>query len=123
MLDEHERSLLRRLAVFPAEFTLEAAKEICTEGANVVGLVNSLGLLVEASLVVFETTGAVPRYRLLETVREYVVDMLSVSERDEIAHRHARYYADVASRIAASCCAGCSPASNRSIPSRTRPCS
>ena len=32
LLDQNERDLLRRLAVFPAEFTLDAAREICCRG-------------------------------------------------------------------------------------------
>lgn len=100
LLDEHELGLLQRLTVFPAEFTLEAAKDICARDADTVGLVNSMGLLVEASLVVFEANDADPRYRLLETVREYAAAMLSTPEHDEVALRHANYYVDMAARIA-----------------------
>lgn len=102
LLDEHERSLLRRLTVFPVGFTLESANEICADGESVVGLVRALGVLVEASLVVFDADGdADPRYRLLETVREYAAAKLTASERDEVALRHAAHFVDVASRFAA----------------------
>jgi len=100
LLDEHDRTLLRRLTVFPAEFTLEAAKDICAADSSTVDLVNSMALLVEASLIVFDANDDDPRYGLLETVHEYTVEMRSASERNEVALQHATYYLDVASRIA-----------------------
>lgn len=101
LVDEPDRVLLRRLVVFPADFTLEAVQHICATGESVVEVVNSMGRLVDASLVVFEPNDNDPRYRLLETVREYAAERLSASELDEVALQHVTYYLDAASQIAA----------------------
>jgi len=69
LLDEADRAVFRRLAVFPASFDLEAARAVCGEDADALG---ALARLVDKSLVVPE--GA--RYRLPETIREYATDRL-----------------------------------------------
>ena len=62
LLDEADRAVFRRLAVFPAGFDLEAARAVCGEDADALG---ALARLVDKSLVVAD--GA--RYRLPETIR------------------------------------------------------
>ena len=69
LLDEPDRAVFRRLAVFPAGFDLEAARAVCGEDADALG---ALARLVDKSLVVAD--GA--RYRLPETIREYAADRL-----------------------------------------------
>ena len=69
LLDEADRAVFRRLAVFPASFDLEAARAVCGEDVDALG---ALGRLVDKSLVVAD--GA--RYRLPETIREYAADRL-----------------------------------------------
>jgi predicted ATPase/DNA-binding CsgD family transcriptional regulator len=69
LLDEADRAVFRRLAVFPAGFDLEAARAVCGEDADALG---ALARLVDSSLVVAD--GA--RYRLPETIREYAADRL-----------------------------------------------
>ena len=69
LLDEDDRAVFRRLAVFPAGFDLEAARAVCGEDADALG---ALARLVDKSLVVAD--GA--RYRLPETIREYAADRL-----------------------------------------------
>jgi predicted ATPase len=55
--------------------------------------VDRLGDLVAKSLVSVDVDGAVVRYRLLETMRAYMLEKLTDSgERNEIAQRHAEYY-------------------------------
>jgi len=54
---------------------------------------------VEASLVTFEDERGVPRYRLLETVRQYSLDKLfDAGEADQARFRHAAYMRDFAQR-------------------------
>jgi len=82
LLDEHERTLLRRLAVFAGVFSLAEVEEICANGEMArTSVVDVLGSLVDKSLVVIEEHGAEVRYRLLEPVRLYAGEHLR--ERDE----------------------------------------
>ncbi len=81
LLDEPERVLLRRLAVFPGDFSLEAAEGICSGGAvTESSVLELLGQLVAKSLVGTEPSGDVVRYRLLETVKAYAADRLTRAE-------------------------------------------
>jgi non-specific serine/threonine protein kinase len=75
-LSEAERPILRRLAVFAGDFTLEAAVAVGANGADVV---RCLAALVSKSLIVREFDGTVPRYRLLETMRAYAMEKLRES--------------------------------------------
>jgi predicted ATPase/transcriptional regulator with XRE-family HTH domain len=99
LLNEPERKLFNRLAVFVGGFTLEAAEGVCTGGA--IDKVEVLGLLlrlVEKSPVVAEPSdGGVHRYRLLETLRQYAREQLAASGEVETLHgRHAAYYLELA---------------------------
>ena len=80
LLAPAERELLQRLAVIPAPFTAELAVAVAG-GAEVR---NGLAALVEQSLLrLEEADGGAPRYRMLETVREYGEARLdAVGERD-----------------------------------------
>ncbi len=90
LLDTEERALLRQLSVFAGGWTLEAAEAICPE-ADVLTL---LSQLADKSLVtVDDDTSGEPRYRLLETVRQYARDRLFESGEGEAARdRHLAYY-------------------------------
>jgi len=92
-----ERALLRRLAVFPGSFTLEAAAAVAgDEGADETVVVDLLSQLVERSLVVAEQGEAGPRYRLLETMRAYALEKLAEAEdTGAIRRRHAAYFAEL----------------------------
>ena len=94
LLPSAERGLFRRLAVFAGGFTLDAAEAV-TEVAPDRGddiLVGILSL-VEASLIArAEDSGGVPRYRMLETVREFALEHLVASgEADGIMERLAAW--------------------------------
>jgi tetratricopeptide (TPR) repeat protein len=90
LLGAAERTLFARLAVFTGGFTLPAILEVCTDadlGADAV--YGALSALVDKSLVVFEA----PRYRLLESTREYAAERLDASgERAHVSARHAAYF-------------------------------
>jgi predicted ATPase/DNA-binding winged helix-turn-helix (wHTH) protein len=92
LLTEPQRALLRRLAVFPGSFTLEAAEAVGAGGeiaaADVLDLLTDL---IEKSLVVVEADG--DRYRLLDTVREYAQERLDESgDGDRARKRHLDFY-------------------------------
>jgi predicted ATPase/class 3 adenylate cyclase len=98
LLSETARTLFARLSVFSGGFTLEAAEAICAGGAvreeDILDLVSDL---VRKSLVVPERRpGRAPRYRLLETMRQYARERLLAS--DDAVHirdRHAAWFADL----------------------------
>ena len=102
LLSDNEQALLCRLAVFYDGFTLEAAEEVCSgDELPSFEVLDLLGHLVEASLVTFDEAG--PRYRLLETVRQYSLDKLvDRGDADEARLRHATFFASVAEHIGSS---------------------
>ena len=105
LLTEPERVLFRRLAAFADGFDLEAAQAIGASGeAESYQLMDQLSLLVDKSLVVaFETdtdNDFGMRYRLLETVRQYVQEKLGESgEAAQVRSRHRDYYAARATEL------------------------
>lgn len=100
LLSPTEQVLLRRLSVFSDGFDYEAAEQVCSGGeVERFDILDVLGHLVEASMVVFESD-ARPRYRLLETVRQYALDKLFESgESDEIRLAHAEHFRSVSKFI------------------------
>jgi predicted ATPase/class 3 adenylate cyclase len=98
LLTNDERALLRRLAVFAGDWTLEAAEAVAPGGEVLVAdIVDLLSQLVEKSLVVLEPQGE--RYRMLDTVREYAQERLRESAEDaDIRTRHLNFYLDLAEK-------------------------
>ncbi|GGR71745.1 SARP family transcriptional regulator [Micromonospora fulviviridis] len=103
LLDDGERALWRRLAVFAGGATLEAAERVCgvvrplqlaasaaaPRPGAVADVLDGLSTLVDKSLVVVGGTGE-PRYRMLETIREYGLDRLAeAGEADRVRRAHA----------------------------------
>jgi predicted ATPase/DNA-binding SARP family transcriptional activator len=90
LLTEPQRRVLRALSVFVGGAPLDAV-EIVSPGAGVDSrdVLRLLGELVDQSLVMLDDADAEPRYRLLETVREYGRDQLierGEHEATEAAH-------------------------------------
>jgi len=90
----------RRLSIFRGGCQLSAAESICGGEGSIVsdeGL-SAIAALVDASLVQVETTAdGLPRYRLLEVIREYAVEQLrATGEEEDLKLRHAEYYAALA---------------------------
>lgn len=105
LLDEGERAVLRRLAVFAGGCSLTAAEEVCALPAGPGGpavdrldVAALLGSLVDKSLVVAAPgEDAEMRYRLLETVGEYAAERLAeAGERDAVERRHLVHYRELA---------------------------
>jgi len=102
LLDERERAVLDRLAVFRGTFSMDAAEAVVADGpidrAHVLDLI---ARLVRKSLVVAEGRGPERRYRLLETVREYAWRRLVATRGlDRRRDRHLEWILDLASRAA-----------------------
>jgi predicted ATPase/class 3 adenylate cyclase len=83
LLDDHEKALFARLAVFRGGCTPAAAEAVCDADLD------TLQSLVDKSLV--RHTGG--RFWLLETIREYALEQLA---EPRLAERHARYYLELA---------------------------
>ncbi|MDR7555277.1 MAG: tetratricopeptide repeat protein [Armatimonadota bacterium] len=101
LLQPHEQALLRRLAVFVGGFTLDGVEAVCWSSDQPGEAVDALTALVDASLVVRETDEA-PRFRMLETIREFGVEQLTATgELSRIQRYHAAYFLALAEHAAA----------------------
>ncbi len=104
LLDDAERTILRRLSVFSGGVTPESAERVCllTDGDNgTIGdrdVVDVIASLLDKSLVTAGNGNNV-RYRLLETVRAYATERLAeAGETEQVMAAHARYFLDLAER-------------------------
>jgi predicted ATPase len=102
LLTDAERLLLRRLAVFPAGFTLTAAVAVMTDsGLDAATVTDGIANLVAKSLVELVGTDGTARWRLLETIRAYALEKLvEHDEADAAARRHAVYFRDLLTPLA-----------------------
>jgi predicted ATPase/DNA-binding XRE family transcriptional regulator len=95
LLDESDRRLFRRLAVFVGGWTLEAVEAICSEGDTEAALIlDGLTTLVNCSLVIQEMgADGEMRFHLLELMREYGWEQLvTQDEVSALQSRHANYF-------------------------------
>lgn len=106
LLAPPQQRLLRELSVFSGGCTLEAAAAIA-QTADEYEALALLSALHDKSLVFVERRSdaagqtARPRYRLLETVRQYAQDRLRDSgEAEAVRTRHARYFLHLAETAA-----------------------
>src|SRR3984957_17659764 len=97
LLTDAERMVLRRLAVFSGGASLDAAEQVC--GGGLVERADALELLTALtgkSLLITEGDGA-PRYRMLDTIKEYARDRLvEAGESDLARHAHLAYFTGLA---------------------------
>ena len=96
LLAPEECELFLRLGVFVGGWTIEAAEAVANPEGNL-DVLGGLTSLVEMSLVRLDETESEPRFRMLETIREYAVDRLTEADEDAaIRERHATFYLDFA---------------------------
>jgi predicted ATPase len=105
LLAEPEQRLFERLSVFAGGCTLGAAAAVFADAESaeddILALISSL---VDKSLVVADFEGPHPRYRLLESFREYARDKLAArGESEVIARRHALVYLELTDRLHHAC--------------------
>jgi predicted ATPase/DNA-binding winged helix-turn-helix (wHTH) protein len=102
LLSEAERTLLRRLAVFAGSANLEAVVAVAAESApDDWDVLDLLSALVDKSLVVADLSGSEPRYRLLETTRQYALEKLTAAGEQWCWRAHAAHFAAVFERAEA----------------------
>jgi predicted ATPase/DNA-binding CsgD family transcriptional regulator len=90
LLPDAERALLRQLSVFAGGFDVEAALAVCPAAT-----LELLAALTDRSLIILEPSSdqAGPRYRMLETVREFAAEHLGEADEVElIRSRHRDHY-------------------------------
>jgi len=95
LLEEGEKVLFARLAVFAGGRTLEAIEAICdAEGDLPVDVLDGLASLVDKSLLKQEEgVGGEPRFVMLETIHEFAREKLEGSgEAEDLRRLHARYF-------------------------------
>ena len=92
LLSADEQALFTRLGVFVGSFGLPAVTAICGDAVQG-SVMDTLGSLVDSSLVRVEPSEDEPRFSLLETIREYALERLrgSADWRD-VHDRHAAYF-------------------------------
>jgi predicted ATPase len=100
LLDEDERVVFRRLGIFAAGFTPDAAECVVADDqiprARVTDLLEEL---VERSLLTRVLGGSGARFRLLEPVRQYAAERLGAAgEQNALAQRHLEWIRQFARR-------------------------
>jgi predicted ATPase len=107
LLSASEQVLFARLGVFAGPFSLPAAEAVGADSpdpgqAKEPGLVlDTLGSLVDSSLVQADARGGEPRFALLETIREYALERLADGNPVQAHDRHAAYFLALAEPAAA----------------------
>jgi len=103
LLDVQEQQLFRRLCVFVGGCTLEAVEALCTalgdgDGSVLDGVTS---LMVKSLLRQTEQSEEEPRLMMLETIREYGLEVLEASGEQEATQlAHASYYLRLAEEAA-----------------------
>jgi predicted ATPase/class 3 adenylate cyclase len=95
LLEEGEKTLFARLAVFSGGRTLEAIEAVCdAEGDLPVDALDGVSSLLDKSLLLREETSEEEsRFVMLETIHEYAREKLEQSgEAEEVSGLHAAYF-------------------------------
>jgi predicted ATPase len=95
LLSQNEQGLFARLGVFVGGFNLESAQEVCYVEKDIdLDIFHGIESLLNNSLVLLDYQGEIqPRFKMLETVREFALEMLAErGEQQEFEERHARYF-------------------------------
>lgn len=102
LLSEPQKVLFRRLAVFPGSANLEAVVAVVADQApDDWDVLDLLTALVDKSLVIADVAGRRPRYRMLETTRQYALERLADEEAAWCRRSHATHFAAMYERAEA----------------------
>jgi predicted ATPase/DNA-binding CsgD family transcriptional regulator len=96
-----ERLLWNRLSVFAGSFSLDAVEGVCaSDGIDAPDVLDLLDRLVAQSIVEPTDATGLPRYRLLESIRQYGWERLVESGEDELVlGRHRAFFLTLAERL------------------------
>jgi predicted ATPase/DNA-binding CsgD family transcriptional regulator len=95
LLDPQDRRLFTRISVFVGGFTMSSVEEVLSDPTDppAIDLLDALGRLVDHNLLyVAPDAEDEPRFRLLETVREYAAEQLTATDSEGLRRRHAAYF-------------------------------
>ena len=93
LLAPADQALLRRLSVFAAPFTADAAATVGGFApVDPASIADGLARLAEHSLLVVSPTGAETRYRVLDSIRQYGVEQMAAAPA-EVEETHSRHLA------------------------------
>ena len=98
-LNESERKLFRRLAVFSKGFNLEAIEEVCYGNEKAaISSIDEIESLVDNALVQkLDTNG---RFTLLQTIKDFASEkLIAADEMDSISMKHAQFFHGVSDLI------------------------
>jgi predicted ATPase/DNA-binding CsgD family transcriptional regulator len=99
LLSAQEMAVLRRMSVFPASFSLEAAEDVCADGPSTRDVLAAVSLLVDRSFVNVERVDGRVRYRLHETMREFGLVKLRAAHEERLVRRsHLAFFAELCHR-------------------------
>jgi predicted ATPase len=98
LLDDAERALWRRFAVFAGGATLEAVERVCSGGpVSADEVPDLLSALVDKSLLTVRHELDGPRYRMLEIIRAFGQEQLAeAGEQAALGAAHAGYFRELA---------------------------
>jgi predicted ATPase len=107
LLSPHDQAVFRWLSVFVGGFTLEAAETIGSQRPETTRewvtsscMLEVISTLADHSLIRKIEHGAEPRYEMLETIREFGLEMLELNgELGGLRRRHAEWIAGLAERL------------------------
>ena len=102
LLDEGERALFRRLAVFSGGARLDAIESVRPGDELGIDVLDGLTSLIDKSLLrqVSDPDGE-PRFLMLSTIREYATERLEESgQADDLRRSHAEHFTELASQAA-----------------------
>ena len=105
LLNAQEQQLFRRLSVFVGGCTLQAVETLCTlleDGRGAAWILDGVASLLDKSLLQqTEQEAEEPRLLMLETIREYGLECLMISDESEATRQaHAAYYLQMAQEAA-----------------------
>ena len=102
LLEPDDRTLLRRIAVFVAPFTVDAARQVAGFAPfETAAVVDALARLTEQSLLTAAPSPGGTRYRTLETIRQYGTEQLAgTGELDDVRSRYLRWCLVIATDLA-----------------------
>lgn len=100
LLGEREQRMLTLVSIFEGGFDLDAATSVCADnGIDTPDVPSLLKCLVRKSLLLAESASGRTRYRMLELVRRFGLQIIATSSVEpEIRTAHAHHFLDLASR-------------------------
>jgi predicted ATPase/DNA-binding CsgD family transcriptional regulator len=100
LLTAKERRLFARLSIFSGGFDLEAAAAVCSGGSITPDqMLDEIQGLVDKSLLAVDPNEGATRFRMLDFVRQYALELLVTSDEEHLlAVRHRAYFRALAER-------------------------